>query len=72
MKLISMLAVASLLTSAAAFAADAPATTSSATPASTSAAPKHHSSKYCRKEAKAKGLKGDEAKQFVKDCKAGK
>ena len=71
MKLISMLAVASLLSSAAAFAADAPAAPPAAAPTSTAAASKHHSTKYCRKEAKSQGLKGDAAKDFIKKCKAG-
>ncbi len=33
---------------------------------------KHMSKKACSKEAKAKQLKGDEKKQFMKDCEHGK
>ena len=33
---------------------------------------KHMSYKHCSKEAKTKQLKGDERKQFIKDCEAGK
>ncbi len=66
MKLIPMLAVASLLTSGAAFAADAPA--AAAAPAAKAS---HPSLKHCRKEASEKGLKGKEAKAYVKECRAG-
>ncbi|HEX7418045.1 MAG TPA: PsiF family protein [Steroidobacteraceae bacterium] len=67
MKLIPMLALASLLSSAVAFAADAPPAT--ATPA---AAMVKKSLKDCRKEASDKKLTGDERKTFIKDCRAGK
>jgi hypothetical protein len=74
MKLLSTLALCALLTSGAAFAATTRASTApTATPAAAvQPAEKHHSAMHCEKTAKAKGLTGDAAKTFVKDCRAGK
>ena len=70
MKILPTLMVAALLTAGSAFAAsDAP----TATPAAATPVAKHGpSTAHCEKVTHEKKLKGDEEKQFVKDCKAGK
>jgi hypothetical protein len=68
MKLIPLLALATLLSSAVAFAADAPPATAAAPAAATA----KKSLKDCRKEASDKKLSGDERKNFIKDCRDGK
>ena len=69
MKILPTLMVAALLTAGSAFAAsDAP----TATPAAATPAKHTPSAAHCEKVAHEKKLKGDEEKQFVKDCKAGK
>jgi hypothetical protein len=69
MKLSSTLALGALLVSGAVFAASTP----TATPAPTAQpAQKHSSAMHCEKLAKNKGLAGDEAKKFVKECREGK
>jgi hypothetical protein len=62
--------VAAFLTagSALAFATEAP----TATPAAATPVAKHNSLSHCEKLAHEKKLKGDEEKQFVKECHAGK
>jgi hypothetical protein len=71
MKLIPMLAVASLLSSAAAFAQTPPAAPAASPPAATTPAPKHHSRKYCHKHANAQNLTGADRAAFIKSCRAG-
>src|SRR5262245_59573840 len=70
MKILPTLMVAALMTAGSAFAAsDAP----TAMPAAATPVAKHTpSTAHCEKVAHEKKLKGDEEKQFVKDCKAGK
>jgi hypothetical protein len=63
MKLLSALTLTALLSTSAAFAADAPAA------GSASAAPaKHMSLKACNKQADEKKLTGADRSAFVKDC----
>ena len=64
MKLLSALTLTALLSTSAAFAADAPAAGSS-----TAAAPaKHMSLKACNKQADEKKLTGADRSAFVKEC----
>jgi hypothetical protein len=70
MKILPTLMVAAFMTAGSAFAAASDAPT--ATPAAATPAEKHNSTAHCEKLAHEKKLKGDEEKQFVKDCKAGK
>ena len=70
MKILSTLMVAALVSAGSAFAASTPAPT--ATPAAATPVEKHASMAHCEKLAHEKKLKGDEEKQFVKDCRAGK
>ena len=70
MKILPTLMVAALLTAGSAFAATTPAPT--ATPAAATPAEKHNSTAHCEKLAHEKKLKGEDEKQFVKDCHAGK
>jgi len=73
MKLIPVLAVASLLSSAAAFAQTPPAAPAASPPpaSTTTPAPKHHSRKYCHKHANAQNLTGADRAAFIKSCRAG-
>ncbi len=70
MKILPTLMVAALMTAGSAFAAASDAPT--ATPAAATPVAKHNSVSHCEKVAHEKKLKGDEEKQFVKDCHAGK
>jgi hypothetical protein len=77
MKLISALAVAFVLGSTAAIAAQTTATApASATPSSSGSSATATAAKpttaSCKKQAAAKNLTGADKTQFVKDCKAGK
>jgi hypothetical protein len=71
MKILPTLMVTAFMTAGSAFAASTPAHPT-ATPAAATPAEKHNSTSHCEKLAHEKKLKGDEEKQFVKDCKAGK
>jgi len=75
MKLMPMLAVASLFASAAAFAQTPPPPAPMDSPPPAAAAPvvKHHrhSLRYCRKHAKAQNLTGADRTTFIKSCRAG-
>jgi hypothetical protein len=64
MKLLSALTLTALLSTSAAFAADAPASTG--TPAAPAA--KHMSLKACNKQADEKKLTGADRSAFVKEC----
>jgi hypothetical protein len=68
MKILPSLMVAALLTAGSAFAASTP----TATPATATPVAKHNTTMHCEKLAHEKKLKGNEEKQFVKDCRAGK
>lgn len=70
MKTLPTLMVAVLLTAGSAFAASTPAPT--ATSAAATPVAKHNSLAHCEKAAHEKKLKGDDEKQFVKECRAGK
>jgi len=70
MKILPTLMVTAFMAAGSAFAATTPAPT--ATPAAATPVEKHNSTSHCEKAAHEKKLKGDEEKQFVKDCKAGK
>ena len=70
MKTLPTLMVAAFMTAGSAFAATTTAPT--ATPAAATPVEKHNSASHCEKMAHEKKLKGDEEKQFVKDCRAGK
>ena len=67
MKILPTLTVTAFMTAGSAFAATTQAPT--ATPAAATPVEKHNSTSHCEKEAKAKKLKGDEEKQFVKDAR---
>lgn len=69
MKLLPTLMVAALMTAGSAFAATG---TPTATPAAATPVAKHNSAAHCEKLAHEKKLKGDDEKQFVKDCRTGK
>jgi hypothetical protein len=72
MKITAALAAVAVLGWGAAFAADAPATTT-ATPSSASATPvKPMSLKACNKQADAKSLTGAQRSAFVKNCRGSK
>lgn len=69
MKILPTLMVAALLTAGSAFAA---AETPTATTAAATPVAKHHTAAHCEKLAHEKKLKGDDEKQYVKDCRDGK
>ena len=67
MKLLSAIALTTLLAAGTAFAADAPAASApTAKPNAMAAAPDHH----CRDEANAKKLKGAARASYIKKCRA--
>lgn len=70
MKILPTLMVAALLTAGSAVAAATE--TPTATPAAATPVAKHNSAAHCERVAHEKKLKGDDEKQFVKDCRAGK
>ncbi|MGB8326698.1 MAG: PsiF family protein [Steroidobacteraceae bacterium] len=76
MKIVPMIAIAGLLASAAAFAAEtptpAPAATTPAAEKPDAGMARHASGKHCRKEAKEKNLTGKERAEFIKNCRAAK
>ena len=67
---LSVLTLAALMSTGAAFAATTPTATpaSSATPAA-AAKPAKHEGMHCEKQAKEKKLTGEEKDKFVKECK---
>jgi Spy/CpxP family protein refolding chaperone len=72
MKQSSTLMLAALLVGGAALAASTP-SVPTATPApAAQPAHKHGSAMHCEKLARTKGLKGDDEKKFVKECREGK
>ena len=68
MKILPTLMLAALLTAGSAIAA----TTPTATPAAATPVAKHNSTAHCEKLAHEKKLKGEDEKQFVKECHTGK